>query len=78
MKRRGTKEWEQLKSLSLKIQETTSKSVAITEKKIKQYGWHTKQGHLPRKVTAVTDVTDEPVIWCDVSVLENTFLDDDK
>ena len=33
MKRRGTKQLEQLKSLIFKIQESTSKSVAITEKK---------------------------------------------
>ena len=33
MKRRGTKKLEQLKSLNLKIQEATSKSVVVTEKK---------------------------------------------
>ena len=38
MEGRGTKELEQLKSLSLKIQEETmSKNVVITEKKGKQY-----------------------------------------
>ena len=38
MEGRGTKELEQLKSLSLKIQEETmSKNVVVTEKKGKQY-----------------------------------------
>ena len=37
MKGRVTKESKQLKSLSLKIQEATSKNVTITEKKGKQY-----------------------------------------
>ena len=36
----------------------------------------TIQGHLLRKVTSVIDFTDEPVIQCDVPVVENTFVDD--
>ena len=73
MKERGTKELKQLKSLSLKIQELTWKSVAVTEKIEKQYVRHTNQGHLPTKVTLVVDFTDEPVIQCDVPIVENTL-----
>ena len=47
MKGRGTKEVEQLKSLSLKIPEATSKSVAVT------YVRHTNQEHLPTIITPV-------------------------
>ena len=79
MKRRVTKELEQLKPLSLKIQEATSKSVAVTEKKEKRYARHiiyTNQGHLQIKFTPVIDFTNEPVIQFDVPVVENTFVDD--
>ena len=62
MKGKVTKELEQLKSLNLKIQEATSKNVAVTEKNGRQYVRHTNQGHLPTKVTPVIDLTDEPVI----------------
>ena len=79
MKGRDKKELEQLKSfsLSLKIQEATSKSVAITEKKGKQYVRqisYINHGHLFTKVTPVIDFTDEPVIQCDVPIVENTFV----
>ena len=70
-----------IKNLSLKIQEATSKSVAVTEKKGKQYVGHivhTNQGHLPTKVTPDIDFTDKPVIRCDVPVVENTFVNDCK
>ena len=40
MKGSGTKELEQLKFLSVKIREVTSKSAAITDKKGKQYVRH--------------------------------------
>ena len=56
---------EQSKSLSLKIQEATSKSVVITEKKGKQHVrqiTYTNQGHLHTKVTHVIDFTDKSVI----------------
>ena len=52
---RGTKELEQLKGLSFKIQEATLKSIAITERKgkyIRQIKF-TNQRHLPRKVTLI-------------------------
>lgn len=34
--------------------------------------------HLPTKVTPLIDFTDEPVIRCDVPVVESTFVDDCK
>ena len=74
MKGKGTEELEQSKSTSLKIQEATSKSVAVITKSVR----HTNQGHLPTKVTPVIDLTDEPVIQCDVPVIENNFVDDCK
>ena len=39
---------------------------------------HTKQGQLLTKVTLPIDFTDEPVIWCDVPVAENTLENDCK
>ena len=77
MKERGTKQLEQLKSLSLKIQQTTSKSVAITKKKGKQYVTqiiYINQGGLPTKVTLVIDFTNETIIQCEVPVVENNFV----
>ena len=56
----------------LKIQETTSKKVAITEKKGKQYVRqfiYTSIGHLPTNVLPVIDFTDETVIQCDMILL---------
>ena len=76
MKKTGTKELEQLKSLSLKIQEATS-SVVITKKKGKQYLIqiiYINQGHFPSKVSPIIDFTDEPVMQCDVPVVEYTFV----
>ena len=46
-----------------------------SEKNGRQYVRHTNQGHLPAKVTPVIDLTDEPVIQCDVPVIENNFVD---
>ena len=69
------KELEQLKSLGLKIQEATSNSVTITKKKGKQYLKqiiYINHGHLTKKVTPVTDFTDEPITQCEVPVVENT------
>ena len=34
--------------------------------------------YLPTKVTLLIDFTDEPVIRCDVPVVESTFVDDCK
>ena len=83
-KGKDTKELDQLKHLSTKIQEVT-KNVAITEKNEKQYV--RLQLIIPRtlgeflnKVTPDIDgFTDEPVVHqCDVQVVENTFVDDSK
>ena len=66
----------------MKIQEATSKrSVAITEKKAKQYMrqiTYTNQGHLSPKITTIIHFTDELVTQYDVPDLENTFVDDCK
>ena len=40
--------------------------------------YQTNQVHLPKKVTPVIDLTDKPVIQCDVPVIENTFVHDCK
>ena len=56
----------------LKIQEATSKKVAITEKKGTQYVRqiiYTSIGHLPTNVLPVIDFTDETVIQCDMILL---------
>ena len=70
-KEKGYKKLKQLKSFSQKIQEATSKSVAITEKKGKQNARkmiYNNQEHSPTKFTCVTDFTGEPVVQCDVPV----------
>ena len=79
MKGSGIRE---LKSLSLEIQEVTSKNIVITEKKennvyVRQI-IYTNQGHLSTKVTPVNGFTNEPVIQCNVPVVENNFVDDSK
>ena len=62
----------------MKIQETTSKGVAITDmKKGKQYVRqiiYINQGHLTTNVTPVIDFADNSVIQCKVPVVENTFV----
>ena len=60
MKGRGTKEVEQLKSLSLKIPEATSKSVAVT------YVRHTNQEHLPTIINPVNWLYrwSSHSVWC--------------
>ena len=68
--------------MSLKIQEATSKNIVITEKKennvyVRQI-IYTNQGHLSTKVTPVNGFTNEPVIQCNVPVVENNFVDDSK
>ena len=63
-KGKGTKELEQLKHFSTKIQEVTSNGV-ITEENEKLV----TQGAFSNKVTPVID---EPVVQCDVQVVENT------
>ena len=72
--RKGYKEVRTIKIVEFE-QEATSKSVAVTEKKGKHYARHiiyTYQ-HLP-----IINFKDEPVIRCDVPVVENTFVDDCK
>ena len=62
--------------MSLKIQAATSKSVVITEKKETQYVRqiiYINEGHYPTKVTPVINFTVEPIIQCEVTVVENTF-----
>ena len=76
--RKGNIGSEQLKSLSLRIKEMTSKSVAFKGKHSVRHTAYTNQGHLLTKVILVIDFTDEPVIWSNVPVVENTFVDDDK
>ena len=39
---------------------------------------HTTQEHLPTKVTPVIDLKNEPVIQCDLPVIENNIVDDCK
>ena len=39
---------------------------------------YTNQGHLSTKVTPVNGFTNEPVIQCNVPVVENNFVDDSK
>ena len=51
----------------------------ITEEKGKQYVRqiiciYINQGHLPTKVTPIIDFKDEPIIQCEVPVIENTFV----
>ena len=69
----------------MKIQEVTS-NVAITQKNVKQYvrkiiqlGIQGTQGAFTDKVTPnIYDLTDEPVVQCDVCVVKNAFVDDSK
>ena len=78
MKGRSENKLEILKFLSLKIQEATSKSVAINEKKRKHYVTqiiYTNQGYL---LTKGVPVIDEPITQCDSLVVENTFAGDCK
>ena len=74
----SVKELEQLKSLSLKIQEAISNRNVIIKKKRKQYVrqiiYNINQANLPTKVTPVIDFTDEPVIQCEVPVVESNFV----
>ena len=80
---KDTKEFEQLKHLSTKIQEVTS-NVAITEKNEKQHGRlqlsiQGTQGAFSDKVTShINDFTDKPEVQCDIQVVKNTFVDDSK
>ena len=76
--RKGKVESEQLKSLSLRIKEVTSKSITFKGKQSVRHTTYTNQGHLPTEVIFVIDFTDEPVIWSNVPVVENTFADNDK
>ena len=67
MKGKGYEDVRTIKILSLKIQEATSKSVAITEKNGKQcirQIIYINHEHLPAKFTPVFDFTNEPIIQC--------------
>ena len=77
MKGNGMKELKKSKSLSFKIQEATSKLVAMTEENGIHYVRqiiHITQGHLPIKSTHVIDFIDEPAIQLDVPAVKNTFF----
>ena len=78
---RDTKELEQLKYLSAKIQEVIS-NIVITERNEKlcqTTGIPGTQGAFSDKLTPNIDVfIDEPVVQCDVQGVENTFTDDFK
>ena len=73
---------EKLKSLSLRIQERTSKILQSLRQKRKQYVrqiiYTTKSIYLRKKVIPVIGYTDEPTIQWEVPVIENTFADDCK
>ena len=80
-KERGTKEFEELKHLSKKIQGMIS-NIFINEKNEKlcqNTGIPGIQEAFSDKVTLDIDgFTVEPVVQCDVQVTENTFIDDSK
>ena len=79
MKGRSTKELEQLKSLSLKIWEVRSKSVAITEKN--NMANHTRpiiDTNQWRLSTTVSPAIDFSPAMGQSSVVENTFVDECK
>ena len=62
------------------IHEATSKNVAITEKKDKQYARqiNVNLGHLPTKVTPGIVFVDEPFVQYNVPIVKNTFATDCK
>ena len=59
MKEKSTKELEQLKAFSLKIQKVLKENNMSEIPTI----------HLTTKVTPVIDFTNEPIIWCDILVV---------
>ena len=62
---KGTKESDEIKPLNLKILEATSKNVAITNKKGKQYIRqiiYTNQMYFPTKISPIIYFTDKPLI----------------
>ena len=74
MKGRGTNEIEQEEYMSLKIQEATWE-----KRRTKCQGNHVHlSGAFIHRNNPVIDLKDEPVIQCDVPVVENTFVDDCK
>ena len=57
------------------------RNIAITQKKVKRYFRqikYTNQGHLLSKVTPDINLRDEPVVWFDIPVVQNTFVDNFK
>ena len=68
MKEKSTKELEQLKPFSPKIQKVLKENNMSEIPTI----------HLTTKVTPVIDFTNEPIIWCDILVVENNFVDNCK
>ena len=64
-----------------KTKRATSKNVAITDRKEKQYVRqikYTNQRHLAKSVTPDIGFTNKPVVQCDVPVVKNSFVDDCK
>ena len=79
--RNGTKEIDQLKHLSLKIQEETTKNVAITEKREKNMldkSYTPTRGIYLLKLLLDIDFTDKLGVQYDLPVVENNFADDCK
>ena len=73
---KGCKGIRTIKITDLKNTRSFWKSVAIIEKKGKQYVRqiiYINQGHLSTKVTPAIDYKDESVIQSEVLVVENTF-----
>ena len=70
-----TKELEQLKGLSEKIQDLASNAV-VTDKKEEPYVRNTRLGIFSDKVTVDIDFTDGTIVQYKVSVVRNTFVDD--
>ena len=68
MKEKSTKELEQLKPFSLKIQKVLKENNMSEIPTI----------HLTTKVTPAIDFTNEPIIWCDILVVGNNFVDNCK
>ena len=68
-----------MKHLSTEIQEVIS-NIVITEKNEKiRIGIPGTQGAFSDKVTpGINDFIDEPVVQCDVQVVENAFMNDSK
>ena len=79
---RGTKGSEQWQHLSLKYKKWDQKKCCNhwerNETICQTNQTSISQWHLPAKVTPDIDFTDGPVVSCDNSVVENTFVGDCK